>query len=123
MGKYQKFSRIAEVEFSDIVVATDDLGHKLRIYLCDKTFIDFYLSAQTKTKRFSLHWERINLPQGFYRLDNTPDPAWKKVSSFPVHFHRGKYEKVVSSPFQATSVNDYFRQFLAFARKEISSIR
>lgn len=117
MGKYQKFDRIAAVEFGDIIVSSEDLGHKLRIYLKDKTFIDLYLSVTIKTTRFSIHWERRHQKKGFYRLDNTPDPDWKKIESFPLHFHFGTYRKVKASPFHGKTVTEYFRQFLTWVKQ------
>lgn len=38
MEKFTRFARIAEIEFSDIVLSTQDLGNKLRIFLKDKTY-------------------------------------------------------------------------------------
>lgn len=61
MEKLATFARIAEVEFSDIVLSTQDLGHKLRIYIKDKTFVDFFYTTNLKTQRFSVHWERTHI--------------------------------------------------------------
>lgn len=94
MGKFAKFARISETEFSDIVISTHDLEHKLRIYLKDKSFVDFFFSQKLKTQRFALHWERSHIDENIFRIDNTPDPKWKKVKTFPIHFHAEKYESV-----------------------------
>jgi len=51
MEKFSEFARIAEIEFSDIVLSTHYLAHKLRIYLIDKSFIDFYFTTKTKNLR------------------------------------------------------------------------
>ncbi|MDP2750950.1 MAG: DUF6516 family protein, partial [Nanoarchaeota archaeon] len=83
MEKFAAFARIAEIEFSDIILSTQDLGHKLRIYLKDKTFIDFFYTTGLKTQRFSLHWERTHIDSSIYRLDNTPDRKWREVDTFP----------------------------------------
>ena len=118
MGKFAGFARIAEIEFSDVVISTHDLGHKLRIYLLDKSFIDFFYSVRLRNRRFAIHWERNHLDNTFYRLDNTPDPRWKKVKSFPVHFHSEKYFQVIDPPFtvSATNLKSLLRSFLEFVR-------
>lgn len=119
MEKYQQFGRMAEVEFGDIVVATDDLGHKLRIYLRDHTFIDFYLSDKLKSYRFAIHWERRHQDKTFYRLDNTPDQNWQKIPEFPIHFHSEKYSKVISPPFKAKTIKEWLRNFLKWSRDKL----
>ncbi len=52
MGKFAKFARIAEIEFSDLVLSTQNLGVKLRIYLLDKSYIDFYFTTKLKSTGF-----------------------------------------------------------------------
>ncbi|OGK41976.1 hypothetical protein A3A74_04740 [Candidatus Roizmanbacteria bacterium RIFCSPLOWO2_01_FULL_35_13] len=122
MEKFSKFARIAEVEFSDIVLSTHNLDIKLRIYLKDKSFIDFYFTIKLKTQRFSIHWERNHVDGSIYRVDNTPDRKWKKVESFPLHFHDKTDDKVKGSPFRLRrnfSLQEIFREFLNFVRKKI----
>ena len=121
MGKFTKFARIAEIEFSDITLSTHDLGHKLRIYFKDKSFIDFFYTTRTKTQRFALHWERRHIDNTIYRLDNTPDKNWKNVKTFPLHFHNKTYTKVSTPPFETKTLDltELFRNFLKFARKII----
>lgn len=119
MEKFEKFARIAEVEFSDIVLSTHDLGLKLRIYLKDKSFIDFFYTTKLKKQRFSIHWERRHLDKTIFRVDNTPDKKWKKIKTFPLHFHRGKYGIVTIAPFKLKSIfslEDVFREFLKYAK-------
>jgi|SRR3990167_9251606 len=121
MEKFAKFARIAEIEFSDIVLSTQDLNNKLRIYLEDKSFVDFYFTTTLKVQRFSIHWERQHLDKTIYRIDNTPDKKWKKTKFFPVHFHDKIYEKVKDPPFRFNlkiSLEQIFREFLKFARKK-----
>lgn len=122
MEKFATFARIAEVEFSDIVLSTQDLGHKLRIYIKDKTFVDFFYTTNLKTQRFSVHWERTHIDEAIYRLDNTPDKKWSKVVTFPTHFHNKTYNQVEPSPFslgQKISLETIFRRFLSFVRDQI----
>ena len=122
MGKFTKFARIAEVEFSVIALSTQNLGLKLRIYLIDKSFIDFYFTTRTTVKRFSIHWERIHIDKTVYRLDNTPDKKWRKVKTFPIHFHNKKYNLVIKPPFvlkPKISLENIFRIFLQFTEEKL----
>ncbi|TSC87453.1 MAG: hypothetical protein G01um10147_630 [Microgenomates group bacterium Gr01-1014_7] len=122
MAKFTRFARIAEVEFSGIVLSTQDLGHKLRIYLTDKSFIDFFYTTTVSKLRFSIHWERNHIDNLIYRLDNTPDKKWSKVSTFPLHFHSKQYENVNSPSFQISksdSLENLLRKFLSFAKDNI----
>src|SRR3990167_4674994 len=123
MEKFARFARIAETEFSDIVISTHDLGHKLRIYLKDKSFIDFFYTEKLKERRFAIHWERNHIDNTFYRLDNTPDPKWKKVKTFPVHFHSQKYNQVdvPSFPTKSPKLENILRYFLKFVRIQLQT--
>lgn len=119
MEKFTAFARIAEIEFADIVLSTQNLGHKLRIYLKDKSFIDFFYTSRLKSQRFSIHWERIHIDNTIYRLDNTPDRKWKYIKTFPVHFHNKKYSSVTTPPFQVKEkfdLQDILRNFLIFSK-------
>lgn len=122
MEKFTKFTRIAEIEFSDIVLSTQDLGYKLRIHLKDKSFIDFFYSTKTKVQRFSIHWERQHLDESIFRIDNTPDRKWGRITTFPTHFHSKKYENVTIPPFEIArenSLENIFRSFLIFVKERL----
>ncbi len=122
MEKFAAFARIAEIEFSDIVLSTQDLGHKLRLYLKDKTFVDFFHTSKLEKRRFSIHWERTHVDGSIYRIDNTPDKKWTKVNTFPVHFHNKIYDKVETAPFhlsEKASLKTVFRKFLIFVKSKI----
>src|SRR5438034_4137240 len=122
MEKFAKFARIAEIEYSDIVLSTQNLGTKLRIYLKDKSFIDFSYTTKLKTQRFSLHWEKTHIDSSAYRIDNTPDIKWRRVDTFPIHFHKKTYTAVEIPPF-AIKPNDtlenIIRKFLNFVKANI----
>ncbi|OGK16534.1 hypothetical protein A2690_04260 [Candidatus Roizmanbacteria bacterium RIFCSPHIGHO2_01_FULL_39_12b] len=122
MGKFTDFARIAEIEYSDIVISCQDLGIKLRIYLTDKSFIDFFYTTKLKATRFAIHWERKHIDNTIYRIDNTPDKKWSKVVTFPTHFHKKTYDKVTVPPFKITQDEKLaviLRRFLQFARSII----
>lgn len=120
MDKFAAFARIAEIEFADIVLSTQDLGHKLRIYVKDKSFIDFFYTTKLKSQRFSIHWERIHVDKTIYRIDNTPDKNWRHVKSFPIHFHHQTYHTVRVPPFtlgKTYKLETILRNFLRFTQQ------
>lgn len=45
MNRFDPISRIAEVEFADIVLQTDVMGAKLRILLQDTSYVDVWVSS------------------------------------------------------------------------------
>lgn len=124
MEKFTKFTRIAKIEFSDIVLSTQELGYKLRVYLRDKTFLDFFYAIKVKAQRFSIHWERTHIDGSIYRIDNTPDRKWQNVETFPIHFHEREYNKVLIPPFlkgQDDDLKKIFRSFLNFVRAKLKN--
>lgn len=122
MEKFAAFARIAEIEFSNIILSSQDLGHKLRLYLTDKTFVDFFFTVKLKKYRFSIHWEKAHIDGTIYRIDNTPDKKWVRVSTFPIHFHNKTYNQVETAPFPISgndSLEIIFRRFLRFVQSQI----
>jgi len=91
-----ELQRIAELEFSAIVVDSQWVGEKLRLYISDESLIDVWV-ARKRQNRFGFHWERRHLDGTIYRYDNFPDTDWQTVETFPFHFHDGTQENVVDS--------------------------
>ena len=110
-----ELQRIAELEFAAIVVDSQLLGEKLRLYVIDNSLIDVWV-ARKRQDRFGFHWERRHLDGTIYRYDNFPDTDWQSVETFPFHFHDGTQANVVASPFSA-EIEPAFREFLAFAQR------
>jgi len=104
--------RLAEVEFSQVVVATQTLEAKRRIYIRDGSFVDVWISSKLPG-RFGFHWERRHVDGTIFRYDNYPDPAWQAIETFPGHFHDGSHDRVVASP-SPSDVLDGFRAFMTF---------
>lgn len=121
MDRYSRFARIAEIEFPQIVAGTQDYGHKLRVYLRDKSFIDVFISRKAKSSWFAFHWERRQIDNTIYRIDSAPDTRWKKVKTFPIHFHDTQERKVGEPPFAfgGLTKEQVFREFLRFAEEKI----
>jgi Family of unknown function (DUF6516) len=109
--------RVAEIEFSSIVVQTDLLGSKLRVLLTDGSYVDVWSSRKLEG-RFGFHWERQHLDGCIYRYDNFPDANWADVSTFPFHFHDCNQDNVVAAAF-SRSIEQGFREFLAFVQQKM----
>jgi len=107
-------ARIAEIEFSDIVDATEIMETKLRIMLLDGGFVDVWLSKKL-ANRFGFHWEH-KVTDLSYRYDNFPDTKWSNVSTFPYHFHDGSQDNVVDSSRFARDIVEGFRDFMNWVR-------
>ena len=110
--------RIAEIEFGDLVIDSQPLGEKLRIFLADSSYIDAWLSRKLPD-RFGFHWERQHIDGTLYRYDNFPNTAWREVNTYPHHFHRGSQNTVESTPF-AVEPLEAFRDFLRFVRANLA---
>ncbi len=95
---YRKLSTIAEkyliVTSTQIVYFSSGEPHKLRVFIVDGSMLDIWISASGK---YSFHWERRNIDKGIYRFDNAPHKKWKKLKTFPNHFHNGKETNVLES--------------------------
>ncbi len=106
--------RIAEIEFVDLVIDSQPIGEKARLFLFDGSYIDLWLSRKLD-RRFGYHWERSHIDGRSYRYDNFPNTAWREVSTYPRHFHQGSQDQVVPAPFSEDLVTG-FRQFMNFVR-------
>lgn len=102
-----ELSRIAELEFADCVTQSEELGAKVRLFLCDGSYVDV------------CHWERRHIDGCIYRLDNFPDTNWRQVASFPLHFHDGAQDRVVASPLP-DDAEAAFRGFMRFVQAAIA---
>jgi len=107
-------ARIAEIEFSDIVDATEIMETKLRIMLTEDGFVDVWLSKKL-ANRFGFHWEH-KVTDLSYRYDNFPDAKWSNISTFPYHFHDGSQDNVVDSSRFARDIVEGFRDFMNWVR-------
>ena len=55
MASLEDLARIADIEFTDIVVSTEIIGAKLRVMLREGGFVDVWLSRKLQN-RFDCHW-------------------------------------------------------------------
>ena len=115
MDKLDKLIKIAEEEFSDIILDIVKKDYKVRIFLIDKSFIDVNISIKIKD-RFSFHWECRN--GEIYRYDNFPDKKARKLKSFPYHFHNGEQDNIEENIFREDP-EEGFRDFFLFVKNKL----
>ncbi|GLI52945.1 toxin-antitoxin system TumE family protein [Thermodesulfovibrio yellowstonii] len=119
---YNRLLSIAIDEFRDIVESGEIFCSnitkeplKLRLYLCDESFIDIYYSIKGK---YSYHWNRMLTHNEIYRHDNAPHFRWQKLSTFPKHFHNGSENNVISSSL-SDDPETAIREFLNFVMEKL----
>jgi hypothetical protein len=97
---YETIQRLSLNEYPDIVedaqilYATSGTPLKLRVYIIDGSYMDIYLSESGK---YSYHWEQRHINGQLYRHDNAPHPKWRRVETYPKHYHEGSEDHVVES--------------------------
>ena len=111
-----RIRRIIDIEYHDILASsgTDIYHDKIRAYILDGSVIDIWFSKKIPG-RFSYHWERRHIDGRLYRHDNFPDPCWKKVSTYPKHFHNGSQGQVQESSIDDDHISGV-REFMTFVR-------
>ncbi len=108
MVDFDALAEIALVEFPEIVGSCKTLENKLRVYLRDNSYIDFWWGMKLPGK-FAYHWERRALD------GNIPDARWKRLATFPKHFHSG-HESAVEESSAPAEPEEGVRFMLRFAR-------
>jgi len=103
------------VESGEIFYSQSNEPWKLRLYLCDGSFIDIYYSIKSK---YSYHWDRRFVTNEIFCHDNAPHQIWKDISTFPKHFHNGSEDIVVPS-FIPDAPDLAIREFLKFVVKRM----
>jgi hypothetical protein len=120
---YKKLLNIAVSEFGTVIEAGEilytqgNVPGKLRLYLCDCSYIDIYYSMKGK---YSYHWNNRLVSNKIYRHDNAPHQKWKNISTFPKHFHNGSEDIVVQSNI-SENPEIALREFLVFVLKHIQT--
>ncbi len=114
-----QIKRIIDIEYHDILAGagTDIYRNKIRVHISDGSFADIWFSERIKD-RFSFHWERRHIDGRIYRHDNFPDIRWKKISTYPKHFHSGSQNEVKESSIDDDPISGV-REFMSFIRKMI----
>lgn len=112
---YRRLAFIALREFPDLVVGTEVVEGKLRVFIADDSFIDIWFSEKRKGV-YAYHWERRMVDDTVYRHDNLPDKEARNLSTFPKHFHEGSEENIRESRI-SDDPERAIRQFLTFVRE------
>lgn len=76
---YRRLAFIALREFPHIVVGTEIVEGKLRIFITDDSFIDVWFSEKREGV-YAYHWERRMVDGTIYRHDNLPDREARKLN-------------------------------------------
>ncbi len=119
---YRAQRTIALHEFADVVVTAQILFAptgdplKLRLDIADGSFVDVFVSV---SGRYAYHWDRRSTrEQDIYRHDNAPHGSWRRVATFPKHFHDGSEGNVVESHL-SDEPEEAMRQFLQFVHHRL----
>jgi hypothetical protein len=123
---YESQRVISLSEYGDIVAEGNVLrlpsgeALKLRLRLIDESFLEVNVSA---SGRYSYHWERrLTGRADIYRFDNAPHSVWRRVSTYPAHFHNGGDEAVETSDISQDPLQA-IRQVLTFVRGKLHAER
>ncbi|MBI4522682.1 MAG: hypothetical protein HY695_02585 [Deltaproteobacteria bacterium] len=121
---YIKQHRLAKEEFSHLIDGGEILRtpggvpQKLRLTVIDGSLIDIFL---TSTGRYSYHWERRHLDGTVYRHDNAPHERWRRIETFPKHFHNGsEADENCEASQVADQPDEALRGFLRFIEDKLA---
>ncbi|MBM3283595.1 hypothetical protein FJY90_05120 [Candidatus Gottesmanbacteria bacterium] len=89
----------------------------IRIGLIKDIFIDVFQSLKDPTK-FAFH-AKIEAKK-IFRADCQPERKYQKLKTFPWHFHKGKEDKVITSPFSRRKRTALI-QFFNYIYREIKT--
>jgi len=120
---YEKIEKEILSDFSDVVLTTKTIyspagfPKKLRINFFDSSYLDIWFS---KNKDYSYHWERRLIDGRIFRHDNAPHERWKRIKTFPKHFHNGKDSEVIESEISNNPLIA-IKQFISFIKEKLKS--
>lgn len=99
------------VDNGEIIFSDNDIPRKLRLTVCDNSYIDVYISKD----KYSFHWDRKMVSNEIYRHDNAPHKRWSKIKTFPKHFHNRSEDNVEVS-YISDKPEDALKEFLEFVQ-------
>ena len=104
----------AQNVFGETVAVRQINKATIRIESSQGIFIDIFQSLRDQ-KKFAFH---AKLKGGvIFRLDCRPERKYRKLKTFPWHFHKGSESHVVASPFSKEKKTAIV-QFLSYVKKE-----
>lgn len=113
----EKLKELAISLYPEIVIDTEIIYGKLRIYIIDGSFIDIWISRRL-LGRYAIHWERRHIDGTIYRWDNTPHEVHKNISTFPHHFHE-KVDHNVKPFHYPRSMEETIIRILEYVKRKI----
>ena len=109
---------IAETEFADLVADVFiPEKNQLRVSLYEGSFVDVWYSLDL-AGRYAYHGERKAIDGTIFRHDNAPHARWKRIPTYPAHFHNGNEENVTES-WISPDPQTGLRQMLSFVREKM----
>lgn len=119
MANLTALERIVREEFPDIVIDAQRIDAKLRVFLVDESFVDFWWS-EVQAGRFAHHWNRQHVDGTIHRHDNSPHTRWRHIATFPQHYHCEREDHVIES-FLPDKPHQAVQALLVFCRELLSS--
>jgi len=116
---YQRQLEVVRQKFGDIVSEAEILYTeskeplKLRLNIVDGSIVDIFYSTGGK---YSYHWDRRIVNGSVYRHDNAPHKRWRKIKTFPKHFHQ-EAEYTVKESYISDDPLSAIKEFLGFVRR------
>ena len=116
---YQRQLEVVRQKFGDIVSEAEILYTeskeplKLRLNIVDGSIVDTFYSTGGK---YSYHWDRRIVNGSVYRHDNAPHKRWRKIKTFPKHFHQ-EAEYTVKESYISDDPLSAIKEFLGFVRR------
>ena len=93
LNLYKKLIQVSEDKYDDIVTdakiiysGSSGRARKLRLFIVNGTIIDIWYSTDGE---YSYHWNYNPNKEIIYRHDNAPHKKWKRLKTYPKHFHKG----------------------------------
>ena len=112
---YKLICRMAEREYADIVLRANFDDESARIHFVDGSFLEVWLYRhENLMERYAFHWERRQVDGKIFRHNNAPHIKWRKVKTFPKHFHYETESNVTEShiPEDPILATKYFLNFI-----------
>jgi len=121
MAILERIKKDIEIDFADIIDEIEiSEENEMRIILKDETFIDVWFSLKLPG-RYAYHWERRFRDDTIYRHDNVPHKKWRKVKTYPKHFHDGTESNVIESHISG-DIHKSVVDFLQFVRMKLIQV-
>jgi len=113
----ERLRELAISLYPEIVIDTEIVYGKLRIYLIDESFIDVWISRRLPN-RYAIHWERRHIDGTVYRWDNTPHKTHRHILTFPHHFHE-KHDNIVKPYHYPGNIEEALKEVLKYVKEKI----